>query len=281
MMSNPPASRDRISPPRRRVRALTAALLTASGLLLSTAIAAPASAAVTELEYAAIGDSFAAGVGARNYLDSSCYRSSKSYPRLLDADANRRLVAFPACTGSSTAEVIALQVPAIPSTAQVVTVTVGGNDVGFSSVMQNCFVFVRTSCLSHIQNGAAVAASSAFAESIRNVVAQVKLKAPGAKVIVTGYPLLFHLNSSGVNRKYKWADEVNAETVKLNNVIEANAVAAGATFVDVEPAFAGRGIGSSSPWINDWSWLRPVDGFHPNAAGYVAYANALRTVPVP
>ena len=86
---------------------------------------------------------------------------------------------------------------------------------------------------------------------------------------------------SGVNRKYAWADEVNAQTVVLNNTIESVAVANGAKFVDVEDDFAGHGIGSTVPWINDWNWLRPVDGFHPNATGYVAYANAIRAVPVP
>lgn len=288
----------------RRTAVLAAALLAALALALGAAVAGPADAAsalvsaakpdrpgkpgggsggggATELEYAAIGDSFAAGTGARSYLDTSCYRSSKSYPKLLDADANLRLVAFPACSGASTVEVISQQVPAIPSTTRVVTVTVGGNDVGFADVMRTCFAAVSSSCPSYIAAGAATAASPEFAASIRNVVDQVQAKAPNAKVIVTGYPLLFHLNASGVNTKYTWADEVNLETVKLNDVIEANAVAAGAVFVDAEGPFAGHGIGSSSPWINDWSLWRYVDSFHPNATGYTAYAAALRTVPVP
>jgi lysophospholipase L1-like esterase len=295
---------------RRRSVLLAAALLAATGLALAS-VAGPAEAApssvsfakpdkppggggngggkpgsggggggTTELEYAAVGDSFAAGTGAPGYQDS-CYRSSKGYPGLLDADANLRLVAFPACSGASTVEVILQQVPAIPSTARVVTVTVGGNDVGFADVMQSCFAFPSSSCASDIADGAATAASPEFAASIRDVVDQAQAKAPNAKLIVTGYPLLFHLNSSGVNTKYPWADEVNAETVKLNDVIEANAVAAGAVFVDAEGPFAGHGIGSSSPWINDWSWLGFREAFHPNATGYVANANALRTVPVP
>jgi lysophospholipase L1-like esterase len=290
--------------PLRRALLLLAALLAAMAVSLGAAIAGPADAAsaavssarpekpgkpgggggggtTTELEYAAIGDSFAAGTGGRSYLDASCYRSANAYPKLLDADANLRLVAFPACSGAATNEVISLQVPAIPSTTRVVTVTVGGNDVGFANVMQNCFVVVSSSCATSIASGSAIAASAGFATSIRNVVAAVKAKAPNAKVIVTGYPKLFHLNSSGVNSKYTWADEVNAETVKLNDVIELNAVAAGAVFVDAEGPFAGHGIGSSTSWINDWNLFRYVDSFHPNATGYVAYANALRAVPVP
>jgi lysophospholipase L1-like esterase len=286
--------------PARRIALLLAALLAAITLTLGAAIAGPADAAsaavsaappdkpgkpggggTTELVYAAIGDSFAAGAGGGTYLDASCDRSANAYPKLLDGDANLQLAAFPACAGASTADVIADQIPAISRKTRVVTVTVGGNDVGFASVMQNCFVLQTTSCASRIAEGAVIAASDEFAASIRNVVDRVQAKAPNAKVIVTGYPLLFHLDSSGVNPKYAWADEVNAETVTLNGVIEANAVAAGAVFVDVEGPFADHGIGSPAPWINDWSWGDFSIGFHPNATGYVAYANTVRTVPVP
>ena len=100
-------------PLRRRATPLATALLAALGLVLG-GLAGPADAGgrrrrrperatspaarggggggggTTELEYAAIGDSFAAGVGARSYLESTCYTSSEGYPKLLDADANLR-----------------------------------------------------------------------------------------------------------------------------------------------------------------------------------------------
>jgi lysophospholipase L1-like esterase len=233
------------------------------------------------LEYAALGDSFASGVGAGSYLETGCYTSSKSYPKLLDADADKQLVAFSACSGKDTVDVLNRQVAAVPTTAKVVTVTVGGNDVGFAGVMQNCFVLPsNTACASAIASGAAIAESDAFATRISSVVTAVKSRAPGAKVIVTGYPLLFWENGSGVNPKYSWADEVNDETVVLNDVIESVATANGAVFVDVEDDFAGHGIGSSSPWINDWRFLSSRNSFHPNASGYVAYAAAIRAVPL-
>ncbi|MCP2368093.1 lysophospholipase L1-like esterase [Agromyces flavus] len=274
------------------------AILAALALLLGTAAfgpAEPASAAVaagkpvkppkpggsTELEYAAVGDSFAAGVGGGSYLDTSCYRSANSYPRQLDADANKRLVSFPACTGASTVETLA-QIATISTTAKVVTVTVGGNDVGFSNVMRNCFAFPSDSCQSSIDAGAAIAASQAFRDKVAGVITAIRTRTePDAKVIVAGYPLLFHLNSSGVNTRYQWADEVNAETVVLNNVIESVAVGTGATFVDVEDDFAGHGIGSGSSWIVDWMYVNWNTAFHPTATGYAAYANAIRAVPVP
>ena len=289
--------------PRRRTTLLAAAVLAVAGLALASVVAAPAPGAnasisigkpdkpgkppgggggggggggTTELAYAALGDSYAAGTGARSYLDTSCYRSSLGYPKLLDADANLLLAAFPACSGASTAEVIAGQVPAIPITATRVTLTVGGNDVGFAAVMQNCFVWPSSSCLGDIENGERMVADGTVAQRITSTVAAIRAKAaPGAKIIVAGYPLLFNLP----NPKYStWAGRVNTDTVALNDAIQAAAVASGAIFVDVEIAFAGHGIGSSSPWINDFNIFRSTDGFHPNATGYTAYATEIRKV---
>ncbi|MGR2753436.1 SGNH/GDSL hydrolase family protein [Agromyces arachidis] len=236
-----------------------------------------------EREYAALGDSFAAGVGAGSYLETRCYTSTKSYPKLLDADLDTKLVAFPACSGKDTVDVLARQIAAVPATTQLVTVTVGGNDVGFGDVMQDCFVLPNLACPSRIETGSRIAASPEFTASIVAVVDGIRAQAPGARVVVTGYPQLFWENSSGLNPKYIWADEVNDQTVVLNDVIEAAATSAGAVFVDVEDDFAGHGIGSTAPWINDWKWVttQPVNAFHPNAAGHSAYAAAIRGVQLP
>ncbi|WP_171013178.1 SGNH/GDSL hydrolase family protein [Microbacterium sp. 2FI] len=291
------------SPRRRRQIALAVAgLLLAGGIVVAATIAAPPASAAgisvlagkggngggkggggggggggtTEAAWGAIGDSFASGVGAGSYLDNTCYRSSKSYPSLLGSDTDKQLVSFLACSGADTAAVTS-QAASLSTTLKTVTVTVGGNDVGFADVMQNCFVLPSSSCRSEIDAGAALAQSEGFRANLAGVITAVKLRAPNATVMVTGYPRLFWLNASGVNPKYAWADEVNLETSALNDVIEQVATANGATFVDVEPAFAGRGIGSSSPWINDWRWLSSTNSFHPNAAGYVAYAAAIRS----
>jgi lysophospholipase L1-like esterase len=170
--------------------------------------------------------------------------------------------------------VIAGQVPALPTTATRVTLTVGGNDVGFAAVMQNCFVLPSSTCESRIVAGETIVANGTLATNIAATVQAIRAKAPAAKVIVTGYPLLFN----EPNARYTWAARVNQGTVLMNDAIQATALANGATFVDVEAVFAGHGVGSRSPWINDWSWFRTTDGFHPNATGYSAYATEIRKV---
>jgi lysophospholipase L1-like esterase len=143
------------------------------------AVAAVAEAGTTELEYAALGDSFAAGTGAGSYLESTCYTSSKGYPKLLDADANLKLVALPACSGASTVEVIGGQVPVLPPTATRVTLTVGGNDVGFAAVMQNCFVLPSSTCESRIVAGETIVANGTLATNIAATIQAIRAKAPG------------------------------------------------------------------------------------------------------
>lgn len=286
-------------PATRRLAVVGAAILAAVALAMGVAVAGPAGAATaavsagkpdkpgkpggggggsgggtTELEYAAVGDSFAAGTGARPYLDTACNRSSLGYPKLLDADANLRLAAFPACTGASTAIVISSQVPAIPTTAKRVTLTAVGNDVGFSTVMQNCFVFVvSSSCQSSLSNAETLIANGTVAANVAALVQAIRAQAPEAKVVVAGYPLLFNEPS-----RYQWASRVNVDTAALNDAVAAAAAANGAVFVDVEAAFAGHGIGGRNAWVNDWTWLDTTIGFHPNATGYAAYAAEIRKV---
>lgn len=267
------------SPARRALR-LFAAIVVAAGL---AAGAAPAYATPggnggggkpANVAYAALGDSFAAGQGAGSYLNTTCYVSSKGYPALIDADRKVDLVARPACSGSSTVEVIGQQVPQVPATATRITLTAGGNDVGFGTVMQNCFIIVNaTACTQAIAAGDTMVQDGTIANRIATTVNAIRAKAPNAKIIVTGYPRLFEPT---VTRAY--AQQVNTSTTALNAAIRSGAQSAGAVFVDVEAAFAGHGIGSSTPWINDWSWFNTSAGFHPNASGYVAYSGQIRLV---
>lgn len=203
---------------RRRLALAGAGLVAACGLMIGAA--APATAA-TEAPWGSVGDSIAAGVGAGSYLNTTCYLSTKSYPKLLDADADKQLVSFVPCNGATTADVISKQIPALATGLSVVTVSVGANDVGFSDVMTNCFVLVNSKCQSKIDAGVTAMNSAAFAANVKAVIDGVRART-GAQVIVTGYPLLFWENSKGVNPKYKWGDEGEVHRAKhsLNKACE-------------------------------------------------------------
>lgn len=271
-------------PPARRALVLIVSLVAAA--LLAVGAAAPASAAgkggngrgggkpASSVTYSALGDSYAAGQGAGSYLNTTCYVSSKGYPALIDASRTITLNAEPACSGDSSLDVVSRQVALVPATTTRVTLTVGGNDLGFSTVMQDCFVLVSpTACDADLATANAMISGGTITSRIAAAVGAIRTRAPGAKVIVTGYPRLF---APTVTRAY--AQQVNTSTTALNAAIRTGATAAGAVYVDVEAVFADHGIGSASPWINDWSWFNISAGFHPNASGYVAYQGRIALV---
>jgi lysophospholipase L1-like esterase len=89
-------------------------------------------------------------------------------------------------------------------------------------------------------------------------------------VVVTGYPHLFE----PVNPLFT---SINAAIDQLNSTIEqavsaANDADVNIHYVDVTEEFAGHGIGSSEPFINN---LLEQNAFHPNDDGYQAYADAI------
>lgn len=96
--------------------------------------------------------------------------------------------------------------------------------------------------------------------------AAIREAAPRATVFVTGYPLLFE---PSIDPRVAAANE---GVRQLNDVLEASAAGSGFVYVDVTAAFAGRGIGAADPWII----AAGPEAFHPNDAGYVAYADAIR-----
>lgn len=99
-----------------------------------------------------------------------------------------------------------------------------------------------------------------LAEALLGVVTAVKAKAPNAKIVLTGYPLLF-------DPSQPFAAVANPLTVVLNGVIEGVADNTDSQYVDVAGAFTGHGIGSEDSWIN-YSLTNPTDNFHPTAVGY-------------
>ncbi|WP_077489086.1 GDSL-type esterase/lipase family protein [Sinomonas mesophila] len=239
-------------------RAVAAA---AAALSLLAAGTAPA-AAVPPTRYAAVGDSIAAGVGAGKVLDPVCGRTDAGYAALLGAAPNL------GCGGATAEQVLAAQVPAIPRNATEVTITVGANDAGAFAVFQACIPDASSlACLQAFRQS--LAAIAVLDGEIAAVVDAAQERARGANVVVTGYPLLFEQDPTTL-----LDDTVNATIIGLNTAIAAGATAAGARYVDVVIPFLGHGLGSADSWINGPTHL--TGPYHPNTAGYAAYAAAIQ-----
>ena len=165
------------------------------------------------------------------------------------------------------------QVPQIPKGADLVTVTVGGNDIGYAPVI--------TACGLPGWLGNCHAAIDEALDTLRNelpgrlttVYAAVKDQAPAARIVVTGYPLLFNGTDCNLFTFFTASEmaRLNDATEKLNELIEAEADAAGVAFVAVARAFAGHAVCDRLPWINGLV-LPVVNSYHPNVVGHTAYA---------
>jgi lysophospholipase L1-like esterase len=250
------------------------------GALAGSLVATPSWAATTTV-YAALGDSYASGVGAGPYdpASGSCDRSSRSAAALWAAGHPGTTFSFVACSGATTTDVLNNQLGPLNSATTQVTLTIGGNDAGFVTVVTTCLLGTDWACSTAV-NTAKAYATTVLPGKLDKAYAAIRARAPHARLIVLGYPRLFELSSScglfGMDLAKRTALDSAADA--LAGVISGRVAAAGATFVDVRPAFAGHGICAGSPWVHSTTW--PItDSYHPFPAGYSAgYLPALLAV---
>jgi lysophospholipase L1-like esterase len=175
---------------------------------------------------------------------------------------------FAACSGATTNDVRDNQLGGLSSATTLVTITVGGNDVGFVDVVSTCIVGTDRACRWAV-NGATWYASYILPSKLDSTYAAIRGRAPAATVVVLGYPRLFELTATcpvfGLDLAKRTMLNNAANT--LDAVIAGRAAAAGDTFVDVRGVFSGHGICGSAPWVNPTTF--PIsDSYHPTASGY-------------
>ena len=239
------------------------------------ALANPAQYLPLAPEYVAIGDSFASGVGTRSYIadGTTCERSPRAYPVLAAARVGAELV-FEACSGATTSSVTVDQLGTLGTGTSLVTVMVGGNDAGFSTVISECAKpWWAANC------GDRVADAQAFIRAtlpgrLDGVYSQVRSLAPQADVTVVGYPRLFIGEDCNAGTWFGPGEqrELNATADLLAAVTKQRALAHGFSFVDARAAFTGHAVCDDVGWINGLS--NPVsESYHPNRAGQDGYTD--------
>lgn len=250
-------------------RLVIGAVVMAVAALPVVAVAAPA-AAQSSVNYVALGDSYASGVGAGDYSSSggSCDQSAYSYSALWAAANDPASYVTEACSGATTEDVISSQLSALSSSTTLVSVTVGGNDVGFSSVMETCVLLPTSFCVSAV-NSADAEAEADLPGDLDTMLADISADAPNAKVVVVGYPEFYDLaNSSGcIGLSTTDRTDLNQGAAVLDSVLQAAAQRYGDVFADVRPDFAGHQICDSDSYLNSVDWLDLGVSYHPTEAG--------------
>ncbi len=241
------------------VTALTVGL--AAGIT-GTAIPAQAASAVN---YVALGDSYSSGVGAGS-VSGSCGRSPNAYPALWATANSPASFTFAACSGATTSDVIGGQLSSLSSSTTLVSITIGGNDVGFSSIMETCVLESTSSCESAV-SAAEQYANDTLPGRLNTTLAGIRSHAPNAKIVVLDYPDFYDLSvpiciglSSADHRALD--NGIN----DLDGVIQAAAANTGDTFADVRAQFSGHELCDGAGWLN--SITLPIgNSYHPTATG--------------
>jgi lysophospholipase L1-like esterase len=252
----------------------------ASGLVcigIVAAWAAPAAAAAPP--YVALGDSYSSGVGTRTYYNdgTNCQRSPKAYGPLISA-ARGYALSFQACSGAKTTDVNANQLGPLNSATNLVTITIGGNDAGFSTVIVDCAAWYFP-CQSAIDNANSFIKNQlpALLDRTYN---DIRSRATHAHVVVLAYPHLFTSDGKTCNFNALTSDhekQLNGTADNLDGVIAGRAAAHGFTFVDPRGPFNSHEVCSSSEWLNGQS--NPLsESYHPNVSGQADFTSQIEGV---
>lgn len=255
---------------RPRLRSLAAAAALPLVLAATLLPASTASAAEPD-QYVALGDSYAAGNGTGwPDLSLSCYRSSLAYAPLVAKARPNTTLSFRACSGATTGDVTGGQTAALSASTDFVTVSIGGNDVGFTDLILSCFSsWDELLCRSTVSKVSA-RIDTELPAKLDATYADIRTRAPGAKVMVVGYPKPFGASvscaqASGVNSRESML--LNDVAGRLDRVVAARAAAAGFTYLDPVPSFTGHDVCATTPYV----WGKKtglLDIYHPTKAGY-------------
>ncbi len=250
----------------RRPSLLAAAvsLAAAAAMTLGGAPSATASGG----NFVALGDSYSSGVGSTDNYLNSCDQSTNAYPYLYQRANSLSSFSFQACTGATAADIESGQLSALNSGTTLVSLTDGGNDVGFSSVMESCVLGGDSTCTNAISSAQSKARSQ-LPGILDTLYSDIRSAAPNARVVVLGYPEFYDLSRSsgciGLDGTKRTALDRAADL--LDSVIATEAAKySGFTFADVRGYFAGHELCDGSAWLHSVTW--PIsDSYHPTADG--------------
>ena len=240
--------------------------------------------------YVSLGDSYTAAPETGPAAEGSvpgCVQSEVDYPHQVAEALGAAEHVDVSCTGATTDDVFApqafedgteapAQLDAVTEDTTLVTIGIGGNDIGFADVIVSCLAPAVDAepCHREIDHGheGMSARIAATAPKVAEVLAAVADRAPHAEVVLVGYPTIFPASGSCFETvPFTEADVAYLHDVEseLNAMLAAQAQEAGATFVDTERSSASHSActPAGTRWIEGIAPEADAIPFHPNELG--------------
>lgn len=256
----------------------------------------------------ALGSSFASGPGIEPLEHKGAMRSARNYPHVV-AEALGTTLVDATVAGATTATILHTrqrlgrhtfppQVEAVPDDADLVTLTIGGNDLGYLSGVIKVALLQRllrhpmtrpiARRLGAERQHAEVTPERAqeTCDQVAKVIEAVRQRAPRARVFVVDYlPIFTEQSAPGAAVPFSSADITHFRGVAgvLSDLLREAATRSGADFLPACRYDQGHGTGTADPWVFGWQPVRKLaSSFHPTPAGMQAVADALvRELAVP
>ena len=259
--------------------------LVATGASASESLGGSASGG---LSYVAMGSSFAAGPGispAEPGGASGCARSAGNYANLVAEDLGANLTDM-SCSGATTANILtddqdgqSPQIDAVGSGTQLVTVTIGGNDIDYLGSLDtySCQDTGGSNC-GTVDTGAIDSALSGLTQSLENVVTAIRARAPQARVLLVNYFTVLSGSGSCAGVPFTASQAAFEESLAADLAQDTATAAAteGATLVDLAAASELHDSCSAAPWVNTYDVAPGLASYHPNATGMAAAAQLIQ-----
>ncbi|MBE1577468.1 SGNH/GDSL hydrolase family protein [Amycolatopsis roodepoortensis] len=236
--------------------------------------------------YVAMGSSFAAGPGIppqQPGTPAACGRSTKNYATLVAAERGFALTDV-TCSGATTANILTSgqagqppQIEAVTRDTRLVTVTIGGNDVGYvgSLFTYGCQNTGGTNCGQVDQNAVRTALTTVH-EKIGAVIAEVHRRAPRARVLVVDYLTIVPRTAPACDGVPLTPEQLVFEREVADRLATATRRAARAERATLVPAAAissDHDACAAVPWMERYAAAPGRVPYHPNEAGMAAVAD--------
>lgn len=279
---------------------LRSTVVLSSAVLMALVGTAPASArpaAAPGDVYVALGDSAAAGplIPNQSLAQPGCLRSNRNYPSLTAAALGVTTFRDASCSGATTedmyegqatpAGIVPPQLEAVTEDTTLVTLQIGGNDLRLTELVMKCFnllPLIADPCADDEPEDGEdgwQARIQRLAPRLERLIGRVAERAPMARIFVVGYAT--YLPSGGCYPRVPVLGEdatwVQGLITRVNRVLAEQAVASGATYVDLETPSAGHDVCAARGvrWIEGYVPTSRAMPFHPNAAGMRAFADVV------